>query len=516
MPLYIDNVAVKYLNGPVSMSILEPNEDLHLQIKNTIILFGDTHNTERMTPCQKDTDRCFELETTFMEVLNNFAKTYPVYFYFEGYLNHDFYEKSQKPTYKHKVLPQVGKSDMLYIIQRNKSCFYSKDSAVNREHCKYNNITWQYSDIRQITDETLTYRNKHNKHHIHDGKYDMEYFLYKDSYFLYFSGAIGSFFDEAPLTERRWKNVLMNVYDMFEDVVYTSGNNLLKIEDLYDFYYTLFNDIPMFITKLLDSYSYKKQINKLSEEMKNIFTFESFVEYTEYTIREEYNDFGKTHYLQLVEDREKMEKVRRIVSSVILAFLRKDFVFLRELHGSDYLSELGVTSAIINEYIYSILETVYAVVLDIYFILRSYSTTHNTLHESRLCLGYFGLYHCDNIKHYFVNIAKTHKLGFNDDNRDRDIRRIHIEKHINLNSIFLPGRKNIKRVNRVTMIGTKKYERHITGSKLLKSHRTKTKTKTHKTKSHSSKNHVSRRNRNYYSPLRMSSSSSLSSSKKSK
>ena len=526
MPLYIDNVAIKYLNGPVSMSILEPNQDLHLQLKNTIILFGDTHNLARMKPCPEEDHTCFDLETTFMEVLNNFAKTHPVYFYFEAFLNHGFYEQSQKPNYIHRNMPQVGKSDMLYTIQRNRSCFYSKDSAVNRENCKYNNITWQYADIRQISDETMKYRNKHNKPHIHNGKYDMEYFLYKDSYFVYFSGAIGSFFDKAPLTERRWKNILMNVYDMFQDVIDENGNDLVKIEDLYDFYYMVFNDIPMFITKLLDSYSYKKQINKLSEEMKSIFTAESFVEYTEYSIIEEYRDFGKTHYLQLVEDKEKMEKVRRIVSSVILAFLRKDYVFLRELHGSDYLIELGVTTDVINSYIYSILETVYSVVLDIYFILRSYSTTHNTLNDSRLCLGYFGLYHCDNLKHYFLNIVKTHKLGFNDDNRERDIRRIHIEKHTTLNSIFLPGRKNIKRVNRVTMIGTKKYRRHITGSKLpksrirrSKSHKSKSnksksnKSKSHRSKSHRSKSHRSKSHKNYYSPLRLSSSSS---SKKSK
>ena len=440
MPLYLNEVAIEYLNGPVCMSILKPKRS-NLQIQNNFILFGDTHNNRRFQACNENDKSCVELETSFIAQLNEYAKKHPVYFYFEAYMDHSFYEKLQDENYNPKPERKVGNSNMINTIHRYKTCFYMKDTNVNKKLvCPYSNIKWQYADIRHTGDTAIAYRNKHDKPHVRNGKYDIEYLLDKSSYFEYFNGIIGEFFTESV----NFNNFVLSMDDeVFQEVNANSGNDLMDYMQMTDFFYLLLTDTPLYITTLLDSYSYRKQLDMLSADMREILSTESFIQYAEYNIHEELHNYSKKNYEPIIKDKKIEDSCRSFLSSIILAISRKDIPLLKSLRESDYKSALGVTSVMLNEYILSILESQYSSSVDIYFVLRSYSSKHAVLRGSRLTLGYFGVYHIDAIKHYLTNIVKTHREIFQSDNRDGGgIRRIHIDKSVYLNQKVLPLSKS--------------------------------------------------------------------------
>ena len=83
MPLVFNNTIIKELNGPYSMTCLQPIDPTQLQYY--IILFGDVHNEENMRDCH-DT-KCYELQYEFIEKLNIFAEQVKVEFYVEEFFN---------------------------------------------------------------------------------------------------------------------------------------------------------------------------------------------------------------------------------------------------------------------------------------------------------------------------------------------------------------------------------------------------------------------------------------------
>ena len=65
-----------------------------------------------------------------------------------------------------------------------------------------------------------------------------------------------------------------------------------------------------------------------------------------------------------------------------------------------------------------------AIVLDLYFIFRSY----NRKKECKLVVGYFGNAHVDAQVHYLVNVVRTHTISFHNEGKGR----VHIAPHVYL------------------------------------------------------------------------------------
>jgi hypothetical protein len=427
MPLIFNNTIIKELNGPYSMTCLQPIDPRQLQYY--IILFGDIHNEENMRDC--DNTKCYELQYEFIEKLNIFAEQVKVEFYVE-----DFFEQfndifhldkkqqiknrqkqikelmddthlkikgtiDQKHTVRNKYMNnkqykiQKLTSHMTEFINLYKGCFYPH--FYKREICPYKNIFWQFTDTR---------------------KSDM---INRGFNIFKFSNTLMELDELYDILESKTK---------IEDYLLTLFNtHTIDTFRLMIRYFKLaLVDLHGFVRVINDIRLIHKQRQKLIPHMNSILSVESFVNHI------------FRYYLETCTITTHIDKLIQILDILIenipedvATFSDYDVLpesklsILREM--VENLNRIKLTKAEVNYYKHLPI-ILSAGFLDIYFILRIFKQPEN---EYKLILGYFGDAHKEAIINYL-------KKALNYDNvfnyKTRRVRRIYIEPTINLNDFF--------------------------------------------------------------------------------
>ena len=372
MPLIFDKYSINIINGPYQMNVLI--QDLDIPINNTIILFGETHTLEKYRPCS-DPD-CSELLTDYIHKLNIFANYVRTEFYLEEfdlhYTNNAESANTQDSRKKLMLTNAKAESDYTYKLRTNpdieistfknitkgfvassrraanfsnmiemrkiyKLCFNQTEKA-NPEYCRYNNIIWQYADVRN------TY-----KYNIYDistiFNFDIDYNKLLD---------IFQNKTQTPIDN----NSFLEMIETLDINRLISFLNYLKI---------ILTDIPQYVNMLLDTRFIKKQFSKLDTRVKDIFTVDSFIElffwYKDFLFRGNTNvnipencillinkliEYWENVQLDTPESKAKLPEIITDINSIPI-FTTSELKIVRYYH-------IAIPSAI----------------LDMYFILRIY------------------------------------------------------------------------------------------------------------------------------------------------
>jgi hypothetical protein len=178
MSLTINNMVIEKLNGPVITFVAKPKK------KNdnipTFLIFGEKH-TNITSSCESHQDNT-EVQTAkvndqFNEIftqLNQMAETIDVHFYAEHFFDTDINAIiKDDTTTQETVLNDITKKmaniefeGLLKIVEETKRyCYYNelrkKTISIFKTACRFPNIKWQYSDIRNTIDDTY-FHNIHN------------------------------------------------------------------------------------------------------------------------------------------------------------------------------------------------------------------------------------------------------------------------------------------------------------------------------------------------------------------
>lgn len=480
MPIRINGRVIEQINGPYSLTMLRPIENDNIY-NNYFMLFGDCHSNENYQPINKYNERAIELYPEFINELNIFAKNNTTEFYIEKffeesnfinfknkddayfvfsdiltkirndphniqhYLNEyddiiqklnasdklrydlEFYKKNlyyflNIPTGHKNILPQ--KSNMIEIIHVYKNCFLHDNS------CKFKNIKWHYADLR--VSYSYYFKNKKNQIIQSTQSYEalsmfrevftktlmtfINFQSYKsnkdDVNELYFSDKnILTFYEEFKDTAYNISAFDYSQSDIFFDLIHNYIINMLTNDDAY-------------AEGILNSYKIKKRYDNLSVEGKQLFTKESLIELIKYIKSKIYTEFYditifvefikkiKSYLFDLLNELEKLNILNWLNSTEVLNFLT--------IENIEKINNICIVSS--------------NVILDFYFILRSYTSIIPKKNNQKLITSYFGSNHVDAIAHYFTNIVKTHTIMFDKSNKIRRI--IHIDTDINLDLIF--------------------------------------------------------------------------------
>jgi len=299
MPLILDSKNIHSINGPISCGFLQQTNLIPTLNNNYLVFFGDEHNMKNFEPCHNDIN-CSELQTDFIDALNTFASTTRTDFYVEDFMglatkdvitkkdfttnpHYNQYKKSlelNQEVYKNlrtdptlKTLDKSSSQDIIkqyeseiqknpYRIRNSRSnltelislynsCFY-KD--FNPELCPYKNINWQFADARKINKYLGT-------------SYSIENITFSIDMLNKF---ILENFDSD--NKKQITNDLLSElsYDMLE-MSYTNIIDILTDINI------ILTDTSVYIEKLLDRQIFKKQLDKMNEETKSIFSNESFI-----------------------------------------------------------------------------------------------------------------------------------------------------------------------------------------------------------------------------------------------
>ncbi|NBY39915.1 MAG: hypothetical protein EBQ66_03200 [Flavobacteriia bacterium] len=412
MPIIIDKYTVPILNGPECGAFLKNkcrNPAIH---KNYIILLGDQHSVSGYKRCEKEDADCFELQTEFIRVLNEFSKTTRTDFFLEkGHTHLDRLEdpmvnlqnqyfrlKEEPDSIVHsqnlsRTLKQWGEkpgSNMIEMRHMYASCFIHnyKDN-----HCKYKNILWHSADARtcprgtgnhfyclsKICDNTLSYSLKNMDEYSHDS------------------------------------------LDELEDNI--GGEHSIKLVDGLTYIKLLLTDSKKFIDKIMETRLFQKQYDKLNRESRKLFTPTSFVK-----LLNHYKSWNGKSISKQYENTIKMfdeliayysTKNKKLKNHILLRLNNKKlFPDIREeIEGC-------ITMATVLS----------GVILDMYFILRINKQDRGNEAHAKLVVGYFGTNHLHSIKYYFTHIVNTHELQ-EEVGKDADgNRRLHILKDIDINA----------------------------------------------------------------------------------
>jgi len=429
MPLILGDNVINYINGPSAMIILKPKNPRD----NTFILFGELHKIQYYSKCEYE--NCLELQTTFIEKLNEFAKYHPTDFFIESYFKYgdnsimnmesitdesSVANKKQfdwlltKSLRQYKANPtEENKSN--YKTQRRRStfsklesnmtqldilyrpCFFQKITSL--ENCPYKNIRWQYADSRSACEYNRSCGIKE--------KSFLQNIYYADRTLViartYFSKPVLNGWD------------LEQAFDDYDASI--SG---------FEQYVLLLKDTPLFVEELLTQQPFKKQYDKVND----IFTIESFVRlFNSYLQRYGINESKKQTIILLFElltEWSNLHKIRRYKPKASKEYISSK----QQLEELDKVIHNIFISSTQNQIPMEILrEMLTSFFLDIYFILRSYDN------NSKLTVGYFGIAHVLEIQEYFVNIIHTHTTEFsvNQDTSDGFVNTpIYIDKVIEI------------------------------------------------------------------------------------
>ena len=439
---------INTLNGPVMFISLElqPKYEEILPTKYMIFL-GDEHNYNNFKKC--DVEGCVEAKLEFFDMLNDFGKPgnnvdiqvfseefVPVYStkpqkrvdeiinYNDNTLNlimRDInspagLQKNQALTETLQERGVINRSDMLDFNKIYLNCFVRKSGR-----CRHNNIEWHYADVRKRDPQLKK--------------------ISSDNFELYcnMNEAFSLIIEYVNHSELQKKINVLSMgdyidYEKPEHTVMTYINEIEQIIPMYlDFLEIMFNNITEFVRRALASYTLNKQYNKLIQPLREIFTFESFVQLLEYNIA--YLNEGMD-----VNFDDLLEKI-----NILIVLLRRIHSIMKSKTSNTEKTEtirnvLREIPLVFNKNEQYYINNCGHIFMDIYFIFRTNKYRKNNL----LTLSYFGSNHSKYISEYFVNIVKTHRLDYTVTNRAK---RIHFTKEINLNEIMglIPRRISISR-----------------------------------------------------------------------
>jgi hypothetical protein len=440
MPLIIDTNVIQNINGPVSIYFLRQKEDFGPLLNNNYFIFlGDEHNMNNFKPCF-NTPECTELQTDFIKILNNFASTTRTDFYIEYFLSlnkddlsernypilkrtiegtqnvykdlrndprlreldettavqiiEDYEKKIKRDTYRKRT----GRSNMTELNNLYYSCFYK---PFKDEFCPYKNIYWHYGDARKAQGYT--------KDNINSVQYITEIIGNFSNFILKHFGDDKEVIDNNTLLE-------------LGEILYMDNIN----DELFHIIELSITNIPQFVELLLDKLLFKKQMSKMNEYTRSIFTTSSFIQLGELYRQIFTADFTNfltiisliQTYYHLYRDREGVftDSDEEIISSIIEKLNRFSF-------PKDVLMDYAYIPMCIGN-----------LAMDIYFILRTYKQDSEV--NKKLVLNYFGSLHSQQLTRYFTEIVQTHTIDFAHKNEPDTIRRINIVPTINLNEIM--------------------------------------------------------------------------------
>ena len=517
MPLIIDNKSIERLNGPINIFILKPKDIFKSINQNYLILLGEEHNLKNYQQCFNDVN-CSEVQTDFIKILNKFATTTRTDFYIESFSSIkkkdlslwdpmnidnkvksdirkryiDSYENVQKiyyNLYNDPELRTLSKDDEKAkkkikeyeeLIEKNparsrqpsiihnieflyKSCFITK---IKDQLCEYKNIKWHFSDARKYRSYSGESYNINNITEV-----------LKD-----FSNFLLDYFDENNeniITEQELIELIENIGEHFESNtdVTTSLKNIK----------TMLTRIDLFIKELLDTRVFKKQLDKMDEYSKSIFTIDSFIQYIGMLKSRFFAGIDFDNLLIILEllieyyevcpegncENESKERSIIIIERLNKIKLNKELL----LQYSYYAQGLGNA------------------ILDIYFILRIHKIDEGKINK-KLVVSFFGAIHSETINYYFTEIVKTHDLIYFSENNENKY--VTITDEINLNE-FMEHIPIIRDTSIEYGGKTCKSKTYKSKSNKSKTYKSKTcKSKKCKSKTYKSKTCKSKTNKKHY------------------
>ena len=317
-----------------------------------------------------------------------------------------------------------NRSDMLDFNQIYFNCF-GKNAR-----CRHNNIEWHYADLRKRPIELKT--------------------LSIDNFELY-CDKISSFTSIIKHVNQSELQKTIDVLSINDDPYIDNITVMSYINDLEGHYMPrnsyleyigfleiMFNNRAEFVRRALTSYTLNKQYNKLIQPLREIFTYESFVELLEYNIA--YLNKGMT----TINFDALLDKL-----NILFGLLRRIYDVMKSKTNSASKTEtirtfLRETPLDFNKNEQNYINYYYTncghIFMDIYFIFRTNKYRKNNL----LTVSYFGSNHSKYISEYFVNIVRTHRVDYKVEEKSK---RIPFTKEINLNGImgFVPRVVSISR-----------------------------------------------------------------------
>jgi len=447
MPLIFGPYSTSVINGPSSMSVLVQNDNPEFDNlnKNTIILFGEIHTLEHYEPCEKY-DVCDELITDFISKLNMFAIHTRIDFYTEFFLESQYLDPTtpfviEKYTNefirnKNDILKFIEPSDTTTLVDRERDlkrknltlrgflksnmtamnilyngCFY-KGYKKKTDICPYNNIIWQYADLRK----SKTYKTK-----------NIDY--------TNFSGHTHGY--EMFLKSKR--NTLALDHELIEE--YCTLDGTAKVIDVLRILHLSLTNLNAFVINLMQTPLIKKQRDKINKNIRELFSVESFIKLF-YDTRLQFailpNSQSNSQSNSDEYDKRKHSKLITFIE-LLITYLDTQSIVVR----NDILFQLNSIESFTDEEWDSsqwVHVGIGLSILDMYFILRINKEEDNNTINEKLVLGYFGVNHLDNITYYLCVIIQTHRLLKHYENED-DVFRINITDNIDLNKIMNYGSK---------------------------------------------------------------------------
>lgn len=488
MPLILEHHEISKINGPRHISCLKSKK---IHDDRYIILFGETHSIYE-NYCFDN--KCYDIQLDFIDVLNKFAKFVKTSFYLEQFITDSVYLHETRPDIEAKILADqklyselhhkkkktikessrlsaLGRSSMMDLSHMYESCFYK-----NYNHlCPYKNIKWQYSDIRE-----KQYYFKDSNRPIGSRKPTPSLL---DIGIVYATRKMAEIFevskdDTNTDTIKFNKNNISNLYEIFyvgnlswSDYPSLTIDKYISLADI------IFNNNNELVDLIMNFYPVQKQYNKLPGIYKRIFTNKSF-QYMIQRYDEKYNVLSSSHtidkminFLYLSKEYLDYEHYRynsKIIKQIDaltkslkkattpeqkenilmeISELEQDEDYIRfHLHPMKInrreeivrlINELEITHEDFHKFLIVIIAKT-SVTLDIYFILRMYSS------DDQLTLSYFGSEHCISVANYLCNIVKICSLDYEyvypviqTTNDYEKVNEVIISKTIDLNKYFL-------------------------------------------------------------------------------
>ena len=486
MPLILEHHEISKINGPSYISCLKSKKSYD---DRYIILFGERHLLYEKYCFD---NQCYDIQIDFINVLNKFADFVKTSFYLEQFITNSVYLQETRPDIEERILndqrlyselvnkkkrtlkessrlTSLGRSSMMDLSHMYETCFYKSYKHL----CPYKNIKWQYSDIRE---KSYYFKDKERP----TGSRKVTHSLLNIGVVHATRSLLGVYEvspDKVDIVIFD-KNNISHLYDIF----YGGNLNWSEYPDLnIDNYLTLvdiiFNNNDKVIDLMMNLYPITKQYNKLTEKYKRIFTNESFrymiqrydVKYKVSStthiydkmvsfiiLVKEYLDYDDYQYnskiYKKVEDLYKLlkkattpEEKENILMEIAEIEQNEDYIkyHLQPMNTNRrdeivrQINELKITHTDFEHFLIVIIAKM-SVTLDIYFILRMYSS------NDQLTISYFGSEHCKSVSNYLCNIVNICSLEYTyvcpaptSTNDYDNVNEVLITKTIDLNKYFL-------------------------------------------------------------------------------
>lgn len=384
---------IKSISGPISITVLTPTEKFHSEFPGRtpiFMLFGDEHESLKgickKCECQKCGGEkcsgcCLEIFSEEMFTLFNNLSTHsnPIDFYTEYFIRKEEVQEFSNNTDKYALVNKtrrdfkdIDKNTLGAIgntLLNNLPCFikdYRKYSDF-KQVCKFDNIRWQYSDVRLIT---------------YASKYDFEGNLRKIGDLLIES--IANWIEGLTSQPILNMNEINNILELYDE---TSKAEFLKCAC------EMFNTPEIFITTMMNSPLLSKslmfkQIRKLPEGFNSEDYWKKLI--IKYYTTKILSDKELKIYLKKKQLGSEMYKYWKMYF-----FGKTQKIVLTQKNNHD----------VWEDYITTLLTGT----LDIYFITRSLKTPLGSKNPF-LSIGFFGDFHCENLIYFLTEITDWYNV----------------------------------------------------------------------------------------------------------